>query len=171
VLCTVAIPATAGSFAVGDPAASIVGKQVTFDQARGQDGSLVVNTQLVSNGEALEWGQLLTTGKQSFGTGTVNGASIDFGDTETLFGASAYIHVTSHGSGTATFTIQDSADDSSFAAVTGMAFTAVTGATSERLQGATDATVRRYVRVRHRHGYQLRPAPHRPGHLIPHRSS
>lgn len=147
VLTTLAIPATFGSFAVGDAAASMQGKQLTFDQARGQDGSLGVTTSVESSGYTTEWGQLLTTGQQSFGTGTVNGTSIDLGDTSTLFGAAAYLHVISHGSGTATFTIQDSADDSSFAAVTGMAFTNVTAATSERIQGATDATVRRYVRV------------------------
>ena len=78
-----------------------------------------------ANGYALEWGALLTTGQQTFATGTVNGASIDRHSidftTSTAFGASAYLHVICHGSGTATFTVQDSEDDSDWAAVTGMA--------------------------------------------------
>lgn len=147
VLATVTFPTTFGSYAVGDPAASINAKQIGMDIARGQDGSLGLSSELRANSTGLEWGQLLTTGLQSFGTGTVNGTSIDFGDTETLFGAAAYLHVTSHGSGTATFTLQDSANDTDFAAITGMAFTAVTAATSERIQSAVTATVRRYVRV------------------------
>ena len=146
-LATVAIPATFGAFAVGDVAASVNGKQIGLDSSSGQDGSLGVSTQVAANGYPLEWGQLLTVGLETFATGTVSGTSIDFGDTSTLFGAAAYLHVISHGSGTATFTIQDSADNSSFAAVTGMAFTNVTAATSERIQGTTSATVRRYVRV------------------------
>jgi hypothetical protein len=50
-------------------------------------------------------------------------------------------------SGTATFTVQDSADDSSFTAVAGLAFTGATGATTQRLQTAAGATIRQYVRV------------------------
>lgn len=147
VLATVAIPSVAGSFAVGDPAASLLGKQIDLTTTRGADGSLVLNSQILGNGEALEWGQLLTTGMQTFATGTVNGTSIDFGDTDTDFGASAYLHVFSVGSGTSTFTVADSANDTDFTAVTGMAFTAATGATSERIETAVDATIRRYVRI------------------------
>lgn len=152
VLTTVAIPAIIGAFAVGDPAVSLVAKQIGLDQTLGDDGSLGVSTSLESNGYSIEWGQLLTTGQQSFGTGTVTGASIDRDGidftTSTAFGCAAYLHVISHGSGTATFTIEDSADDASFSAVTGMAFTAVTGATSERIQASLTETVRRYVRVK-----------------------
>lgn len=139
---------TSAAGVVGDPAASIIAKQMNYDPTRGQDGSLVTATQFLSNaGLGLEWGQLLTTGKQTYATGTVNGTSIDLGAVSTLFGASAYLHVFSIGSGTSTFAVQDSADDSSFLDVTGMTFTAVTAATSERIQGAVGATVRRYVRL------------------------
>jgi hypothetical protein len=90
---------------------------------------------------------MLTTGKQSFSTGTVSGTAIDLGATSTLFGASAYLHVFSVASGTATFTVQDSDDNLTFATITGLAFTAATGATSERLQTAAGATIRQYVRI------------------------
>lgn len=150
-LATIAIPTIFGAFAVGDPAVSLVAKQIGFDQTFGEDGSLGIGTSLESNGHTIEWGQLLTTGQQSFATGTVSGTSIDRDGidytTSTAFGAAAYLHVVSHGSGTATFTIQDSADNSSFTAISGMAFTAVTGATSERIQVGLTDTVRRYVRV------------------------
>ena len=92
-------------------------------------------------------GEMLTTGKQTAASGTVNGTSIDLGSVSTLFGAAAYLHAFSLGSGTATVAVQDSADNATFAAITGMGFTAITAPTSERVQGAVDATVRRYVRV------------------------
>lgn len=141
---------------VGNPAASMTSKVVDYAPAFGADGSLVATTSAVANGYGLEWSGggtgdgMLTTGKQSFATGTVNGTSIDLGSTSTLFGAAAYLHVFSVASGTATFAVQDSADDSTFADVTAMVFTNATGATSERVQGAVGATVRRYVRLQGR---------------------
>jgi len=132
---------------VGEAAASMVAKQITYAPTLGDDGSLVAQTNALANGYGLEWGELLTTGKQSFATGTVSGTSIDLGSTSTLFGAAAYLHVFSVASGTATFTVQDSANDTDFLPVTAMAFAGATGASSERVQGAVSATVRRYVRI------------------------
>lgn len=142
VICSAFIGST-----VGYPAWSMTAKQLNYAPTIGEDGSLGVTVNMSANGYGLEWGEMLTTGKQTFGTGTENGTSVDLGAVSTLFASAAYLHVFSHGSGTATFTIQDSADDVTFAAITGMAFTAVTGATTQRLQGAAGATVRRYVRV------------------------
>ena len=138
---------------VGSAAFSMVGKQITYAPARAQDGSLLITTHALANGYGGEWSGggtgdgMLTTGLQSFATGTVSGASIDLGSTSTLFGAAGYLHVTTMPSGTLTVTIEDSANDSSFTAVTGMTFTNLTGPGSERVQGAVNATVRRYVRV------------------------
>lgn len=151
VLCTVGIGSASG--AVGQAAASILAKQGGYSQARGQDGSLVANVTALGNGNGLEWGELLTTGKQTFASGTVNGTSIDLqslyaGLTDTAFGAAAYLHVFSLGSGTPTVTVADSANNSTFAALspTSLAFTP-TGAGVERQQTGLTATVRRYVRV------------------------
>jgi hypothetical protein len=61
----------------------------------------------------------------------------------------AYLHVFAvAGTGTPTLTarIQDSADNSTFADVTGGAFAAKTAIGSERIAGAAGATLRRYVR-------------------------
>jgi len=48
-------------------AASLVGKKTAFNVVRGQDGSIGLNgTVMGGAGTRLEWGQLLTIGKQSF---------------------------------------------------------------------------------------------------------
>jgi hypothetical protein len=141
---------------LGNPAASMTAKLIDYAPTLGADGSLLVTNTAQANGYGLEWSGggtgdgMLTTGKQSFATGTVNGSSIDLGAVSTLFGAAAYLHVFSVASGTATFAVQDSADNSSFSDVTGMVFAAATGATSERVQGAVGATVQRYVRLQGR---------------------
>lgn len=138
----------ANALTLGADACSLTGKQVEYSQTRGQDGSLVWNTDALANMQGLEWGYLLTTGKQTFAS-SGSGTSIDdYGGTSTLFGAAGYLHVFSVGSGTPTVAIQDSASaGSGFADLTGMVFTASPAATSERKQGLTNATVRRYLRV------------------------
>lgn len=148
---TVGIGAAAG--AVGQVAASMIGKEVTYGPAFGADGSLLANVNAVANGYGLEWGELLTTGKQTFASGSVNGTSIDLQNvyaalTDTAFGAAAYLHVFSLGSGTPTLTIKDSANNSAFAtlAPTALAFSPVAAGVSRAVTGAT-ATIRRYVRL------------------------
>jgi hypothetical protein len=134
--------------AVGGAAASMIAKQVSYAPTRGQDGSLVVENSAHANGYGLEWGELLTTGKQTFASGTLNGTSIDYGSVSTLFGATAYLHTISLGSGTPTVTVTDSANDSTFAtlAPTALVFTPTVAGTS-RLQTGVTATIRRYTRV------------------------
>jgi len=66
----------------------------------------------------------------------------------TAFGAQAYLQVTAFTGTDVTVKIQDSADNSSFADVTGLAFTATTAAhTTQRIATANNATIRRYLRV------------------------
>lgn len=143
VIATVAV----GVPALGSPAASMTAKQMNYAGTVGANGSIGFTVNLQANGFGLEWGELLTTGKQSFATGTVSGTAIDLGAVSTAFGAAAYLHVFSVASGTATFTVQDSDDNLSFSAVTGLAFTGATGATTQRLQTAAGATIRQYVRI------------------------
>lgn len=131
---------------LGNPAASMVGKQIDYDSNRGQDGSLAHAVQAMANGTPLEWGVMLTAGKQTIASAG-NGTSVDLTTVSTAFGGAAYLHVTGITSGTATATVHDSADNVSFAAVTGLAFTAASAATSERVATATGATIRRYVRI------------------------
>lgn len=147
-LTLVTIPAT-GTFAVGDVGCGLVAKHTTFEQAFGADGSLGLTTQAQANGAGLEWGRLLTAGKVTIGTGTVNGTAVNDG-AATSFGGAAYLHVFSIASGTMGATIQDSADGSTgWADISGgMAFTNVTAATSQRIVTATITTnVRQYLRL------------------------
>lgn len=66
---------------------------------------------------------------------------------ESNYGAAAYLHAFSIGSGSATVKVQDSADRIAWADVPGLAFTAVTGPTSQRVATGTTENVKRYVRV------------------------
>jgi hypothetical protein len=136
-----------GTPALGSPAASMIAKQMNYAGTLGEDGSLGFDVDMVGSGYGLEWGELLTTGKQSFGTGTVDGTAIDLGAVSSLFGAAGYLHVFSVASGTAVFAVQDSDDNLTFADVAGLVFTGATGATTQRLQTAAGATIRQYVRV------------------------
>lgn len=132
--------------ALGSPAASMVGKQINYDPNRNQDGSLRLGVQALPNGYGLEWGNLLTAGKRTDTTAT-NGTGLDLTAVSTAFGWQAWLHVFAFTGTSVTVTLQDSADNVSFANLTGGAFTAATGITSERLEGGRTATVRRYVRA------------------------
>lgn len=134
-----------GTPALGSPMASMLAKQIHYGLVVGNDGSLGASVDLQANAKGLEWGEMLTVGKQSFATGTVNGTSINLGATSTLFGAAVYLHVFSVASGTAVFKLQDSADDASFADL--LTFTGATGATVQRMQMGLTDTVRQYVRI------------------------
>lgn len=78
-------------------------------------------------------------------TNTTTGSSKD--DTAaTSTGWTAHLHVTAVDAGSWVVKLEDSANNSAWADVSGGAFTAATTATSQRLTGATGATLRRYVR-------------------------
>lgn len=132
---------------VGRPAASMVAKQINYDETRGQDGSITFATDMQANGFGLEWGEQLTPGNLTQGAAG-NGTSIDLGAVSTLFGWSAYLHVVAFTGTSVTVTLQDSADNVSFLALSGGAFAAATGIGAQRMQSATlTDTVRRYVRL------------------------
>lgn len=132
--------------AIGNAAASCTAKQINYDGNRGADGAFTLGIHALSNGFGLEWGNQLTVGKRT-DTAATNGTSNDFA-ASTSFGWQAYLQVFSVTGTSATVTLEDSADNVSFAAFTGSAFTAATGPGPERLQSASStATVRRYVRA------------------------
>jgi hypothetical protein len=132
---------------LGNPAASMVAKQVNYDPSRGNDGSLTIAVQALANGYGLEWGRSLTAGKRT-DSGATNGSSIDT-TASASFGAQAYLQVFSFSGTDVTVKIQDSADNSSFADVASLAFTQVTGGAplAERIAIGNTATVRRYLRA------------------------
>lgn len=133
--------------ALGNDGAALVAKQVNYDMTRGTDGSLSLAVSTVGNAFALEWGTQVTAGKRSDTTATSPGTGVDFTTVSTSFGWQAYLHVFSFTGTSVTVTLQDSADNSSFAGFTGSAFTAASAVGAQRLAGASNATVRRYIRA------------------------
>lgn len=130
--------------AIGAVASTMAGPEVTYSTVRGADGSLVSTVEAVSNnGQGNEWGNL--GANQSFASAG-SAATLD-GGAATTTGAAAVLHLTSIGSGTATFKVQDSADDSSYDDVSGLAFTASSAGTAQRVSTAAGATLRRYTKV------------------------
>jgi len=135
----------ANSATRGDVAGSLVGKQMSYPITIGEDGSLVIAAELRSNGAPVEWGVQLTAGKDTFSSSGTS-ASTDLTTASLAFGASAYLHAISIASGTATVAVQDSADNSTFANVTGLTWTVSAAGASRTATGVT-ATTRRYWRV------------------------
>jgi hypothetical protein len=131
---------------LGNPAACMIGKQINYDGTRADDGAFTFALQAQANAYGLEWGQQLTAGLRT-DTAATNGASIDTAASAS-FGAQAYLQVTALTGTDVTVKIQDSADNSSFADVSGLAFTAVTAApATQRLATSNTATIRRYLRA------------------------
>ncbi len=130
---------------IGSPAACMIAKQPNYDGTRGEDGSFSFAVSATANGYGLEFGVQLTAGKRT-DTSATNGTSYDTGASAD-FGAQAYLQVFAFTGTSVTVKVQDSADNSSFADVTGLTFTAATDVTTERLATANDATIRRYLRV------------------------
>lgn len=131
---------------LGDPAASLVGKQVNYDPSRADDGMLTFGVSAQANGYGIEWGRQLTAGVRTDSAAT-NGTGIDTAASAS-FGGQAYLQVFSFTGTDATVKIQDSADNVTFADVAGFNFTQVTaGPTSERIALGNTATLRRYLRA------------------------
>jgi len=143
-LCTYGVGQT-----LGNPAVSCLAKQVNYDGTEAADGSLsfAVDWQ-ASAGTGLEWGVQLTNGIRT-DTGATNGVGVDRTVTyaSTAFGLAGYLHVFAFTGTSVTIKIQDSADNVSFADVTGGTFTVVTAAGFERIATGLTQTVRRYLRI------------------------
>jgi len=133
--------------ALGDPAASLVGKQVNYDASRGDDGMLTFGVSAQANGFGIEWGQQLTAGIRA-DVAAANGTGIDTA-ASLAFGGQAYLQVFSFTGTDVTVKVQDSADNVTFADVAGFNFTQITGGAplSERIALSNTATLRRYLRA------------------------
>lgn len=131
---------------LGSPAACLNGKQINYDPTRGADGSLLIAVSGQASSYGLEWGKLLTAGLRT-DTAATNGTSVDT-LAATSFGAQAYLQVSAFTGTDVTVKIQDSADNTTFTDVTGLAFAQITAAPgTQRIAIANTATVRRYVRA------------------------
>lgn len=131
---------------LGDPAAVCVGRQIDYAPTRGNDGSLSIGVVVQSDGFGLEWGNQLTAGLRT-DTVATNGTGFDT-TASAAFGAQSYLQITAFTGTSVVVSVQDSADNVTFAAVTGLAHTSVTAAPAfERLATVNTATIRRYLRV------------------------
>lgn len=128
---------------IGSPAASCVGKQINYDPTRNNDGTLLFTTNVVANAYGVEWGDQLTAGLRTDTAGT-NGSSLD-GGASSSNGAQFYLHVTALTGTNVVVKIEDSADNTNWADLTGAAFTSATAVGSQRI--AVTGTVRRYLRA------------------------
>lgn len=134
---------------LGTQAACMVSKQLNYDPTRATGGALTEAVGLVANGFGMEWCKTLTAGKRT-DTAATNGTGVDDGATNapSTFGLQAYLQVFSFAGTDVTVKLQDSADNSSFADITGAVFTAVTTAPgAQRIATSNAATIRRYVRA------------------------
>lgn len=129
---------------LGSPVACCVAKQLDYAGTRAADGGLSFATSSVANGYGVEWGQQLTAGLRTDTGATASGTGLD-GAASTAFGAQFYVQITAFTGTSVTVKIQDSADNVSFADLSGASFAAATGPTAERI--AVSGTVRRYLRV------------------------
>jgi hypothetical protein len=128
----------------GDVAACLVSKQLNYDGSRGSDGSLSFTIDSQANGVPLEWGNTLTTGKETHASADTS-TSRDDGAT-TGYGLVGILSVTDVDSGTATVSIQQSADNVTFATI--LSFVAVSAAAAPTAQRLTlSGAILRYLRV------------------------
>lgn len=139
------VTVTAG-VAVGDPAASCVALQIGYDGTRGNDGAFTFALSATSDGYGVEWGQLLTAGERTDSAATASGTGLD-GGASSAFGCQMYVHLTAFTGTSVTIKLQDSADNATFADLSGATTSAMTTAGWQRIAISNAATVRRYVRV------------------------
>lgn len=134
--------------AIGDSVAMLNAKQATFNVARAPGSAISATADFQANDYGLEWGVMLTAGKQTDAS-AANSTSIDGLAASASLGASAQCQVFSVATGTVVPVAQDSADDAAFAAITGLTFTGVATAgapTAERLETSATLQIRRYRR-------------------------
>ena len=129
----------------GDPAFMIVGKQTDYPVTRPSDGSLATGGTVEGTlGIAPEWGVLISAGVETHASAGSK-ASVDNG-ASSASGAAAMLQIDDIGSGTPTFVLEDSANDSSFATL--ISFAAVADGAEPAAERKTVAgTVDRYARV------------------------
>lgn len=134
---------------LGSPAASMIGKQVTYDGNRSEDGAFTFECSGLPNGYGLEWGNNLTTNALTQGAAG-NGTSVDLGASVASYslGWSMYLAVYAFTGTSITVKIQDSANDSAWLDLSGATFAAASDVGVQRVQSATATdTVRRYLRI------------------------
>lgn len=132
---------------IGGPAASLTAKIPNYDGNRGTDGSFLFACDGISNGFGLSWGVQLTAGIRTDVAAT-NGTGVDQTVASTAYGWTSHLHVIGITGTSVNVTLQDSADNATFATIGGAGFGAMAAPGAQRITspGAFDV-VRRYVRA------------------------
>lgn len=143
---------------LGNPAASLVAKQINYDWTRAATGELTGSVQMQSNGFGLEWGVQLTAGKRT-DTGATAGGFVDLGTNPGgiggggggyINGAQAYLQVFSFTGTDVTVAVQHSTTSGgAYTNVTGLGFTQITGGAplTQRVATANNLTINEFVKV------------------------
>lgn len=142
------VMATHGT-ARGNPAAMLSAKQVNYDGDRGADGSLTLDVQaLAAAGIGLEWGVLLTAGKETIPSAATLGSQNN--GAATANGLAAQLQLFDIASGTPVITIEESSDDGGADAyTTKITFTSVADGSEPAAERKTvSGAVEQYLRVR-----------------------
>jgi len=130
--------------AVGDTAAFMEGKQNNYDGNRDEQGNMEFQIVIEANGQPLNWGVMLSAGEDTHSSAT-SSASVD-NTSSTANGIRAVLQLREIDSGTPTFLIEDSPNDSTFATI--IAFSAVAdGAEPTAERKTATGTVDRHLRV------------------------
>jgi hypothetical protein len=136
--------------ALGNPAAGCNSKQINYDWNRGNDGSLLGAVSVQGDQFGLEWGVQLTPGRRVDGSATAAGPA---NSVDTLasaaFGAQMYVHLFAFAGTSVTIKLQDSADNITFADISGTSLTtaALTTPQAVRVTVPNTTTIRRYIAV------------------------
>lgn len=133
----------------GNAAASCVAKQINYDGQRDDSGEFKFKAAVRGNAYGLEWGRMLTDGVRTDTAATSPATGLDT-LASASFGAQVYLHVFAVTGTSVTVTLQDSADNATFAAIASpISFSAVLGGATlaQRVAVANTTTIRRYVRV------------------------
>lgn len=126
---------------VGNPAASMLGKQIGYDPTRGADGSLTLAITAQANAYGLDWGVQLTAGART-DTAATSGTSVNQAAASSD-GGQLYLHVTAFTGTSVDVTVQHSADNSTWATLYDFGAQSATGSARAAVTGSVD----QYVRV------------------------
>lgn len=131
--------------ASGADVACLNGKQINYDPNRTANGDLMLGVQAESNSSPLEWAELLTDGgKSTHASATSDSVHLDNG-AGTSNGVAAYLEFFSRASGTPTFLVEHSTNDSVWATL--LTFDGTGGATPFGERKTASGTVNRYLRA------------------------
>jgi hypothetical protein len=132
--------------AIGNPAFCMGGKQVNYDWTRDTTANLQAKIEVQGSNFGGLWGLQATPGIRLDTAPTLGASNND--TAATAFGAEAYLHIFSFLGTSIDIAVQDSANNSTWANVTGLDFGAQTTAPyTARLATANNATLRQYVAV------------------------